>query len=283
MQSYSELELIVIDDASNDGTADLIRSYSDKRIRYLRHERNTGAAGARNTGINNSRGAYIAFQDSDVVWDSEKLKIQMEVMDQREEIDVVYCAIEKISNSVRYQIPSFWVKRREGNILQELLKWNFVDTPAALVRSSAIELFDSTLPFLEDWELFLRLASKCSFGYVDQPLVTSHYTDGGVNEQDDMTTAKTLTAIIERHHRIHLYTHRELAEWYRRIGYHYLVAGRLDHARTMSCKSLRHSITDLKALALMAACIGPQSLRQLVINRRNLARKNNPIGFPRLG
>lgn len=76
-QTYKNFEVIVADDASTDDTAEIIKTFKDDRIRYIRHESNAGAAAARNTGIKASRGEYVAFQDSDDEWLPEKLEKQM--------------------------------------------------------------------------------------------------------------------------------------------------------------------------------------------------------------
>jgi glycosyltransferase involved in cell wall biosynthesis len=79
-QTYQDFEIIVVDDASTDNTEEVVRNLRDRRIRYLRHEKNRGGSAARNTGIRAAWGQYIAFQDSDDEWLPEKLKKQMEVL-----------------------------------------------------------------------------------------------------------------------------------------------------------------------------------------------------------
>ena len=76
-QDYREIELIVVDDASTDGTTELLESIADPRLRVIRHDHNKGVAGATNTGIQAARGEIIAFQDSDDEWLDGKLSHQM--------------------------------------------------------------------------------------------------------------------------------------------------------------------------------------------------------------
>jgi len=64
-QTYQDFEIIVVDDGSTDNTEEVVKSFRDKRIRYIQHKKNKGAAAARNTGIKSAKGKYIAFQDSD--------------------------------------------------------------------------------------------------------------------------------------------------------------------------------------------------------------------------
>ncbi|MBR4668935.1 MAG: glycosyltransferase family 2 protein [Butyrivibrio sp.] len=84
-QTYKDWELILVDDASTDGSADLIQEIINsqkKRIRLIRKDRNEGAAAARNTGIDASSGRYIAFLDADDIWKEDKLEKQVRFMEE---------------------------------------------------------------------------------------------------------------------------------------------------------------------------------------------------------
>lgn len=81
-QTFTDLEIIVVDDCSPDGCSDKVHQYmeNDKRVRYIRHKQNKGVAEARNTGVNMASGEYIAFLDSDDVWLPDKLAKQMQML-----------------------------------------------------------------------------------------------------------------------------------------------------------------------------------------------------------
>src|ERR1019366_1942527 len=72
-QTYTDFELLVIDDGSNDGTADIIAGYSDHRVHLIRHSTNLGVSAALNTGLENAKGEVVAFLDSDDLWTADKL------------------------------------------------------------------------------------------------------------------------------------------------------------------------------------------------------------------
>lgn len=90
-QTYPDFEIIVVDDASIDNTVNIIKGIINERIRYIRHEKNKGAAAARNTGIKLAKGKYIAFQDSDDEWLRDKLEKQIKIFETvSPEVGVVY-------------------------------------------------------------------------------------------------------------------------------------------------------------------------------------------------
>lgn len=92
-QTYQNLEVIVVDDASTDDTEATVRNISDSRIKYIRLPRNSGACAARNEGIRLASGAHIAFNNSDDQWLPKKLKCQLNFLEYHN-ADVVICKME---------------------------------------------------------------------------------------------------------------------------------------------------------------------------------------------
>jgi glycosyltransferase involved in cell wall biosynthesis len=88
-QSYGDLELIVVDDASTEDLRPIVEGFGDPRVRYLRRETNGGASASRNTGLAAAEGRFIAFQDSDDLWLPNKLKLQMDLLEARPEVGVI--------------------------------------------------------------------------------------------------------------------------------------------------------------------------------------------------
>lgn len=184
-QDFKEVEVIIIDDASSDDTQKIVRSYKDPRIKYIRLDKNLGAAAARNAGIFVSKGKYIAFQDSDNVWMEGKLKKQMEMFTQLpDRVGVLYSSILRISKNKREFFPDFQDKLKTGNIHAELLKRNFIDLCAAVVRRKCFYvsgMFDEELPCYQDWELWIRFSRDFEFYFLDEVHATAYYSEDSIS------------------------------------------------------------------------------------------------------
>jgi len=186
VQSFTDFELIIVDDASQDDTYDVARSYeSDPRVRVFRADRNRGPSGARNVGIDEAKGTYIAFQDSDDRWLPDKLARQVERLDAEPDADVCYCGAVYVSRELCYQIPiAGRAERLEGDLSREILKSNPTTPQTLLIRREILEqtgLFDEALKINVDWDLAIRLAQVSSFVFVDDPLVMIYRTPDSVS------------------------------------------------------------------------------------------------------
>lgn len=176
-QSYSEWELIIVDDGSTDYTGDLVRPVveQDTRIRYIQYPENKGQAAARNTGIQASQGEYIAFQDSDDCWMPGKLEKQVSMMEAHPEYGIVYGQVVYDENGV-LSVPYPPIDVGE-QVFEACLKQNQIGTPTMLVRKEvfdAIGLFDTSLAALEDYELALRITKNYPAGFIAEPVLTAY-------------------------------------------------------------------------------------------------------------
>ncbi len=193
-QTYQTFEIIVVDDCSNDNTAEVLRNIRDKRIKYVRHDKNMGGAAARNTGIKASQGEYIAFQDSDDEWLPSKLEKQMNEFEiGPPNLGVVFTGYWLNDQNRRTCRPPLYLKKTEGEIHDALLEANFVATPTAVVRRECFEKagFFESLPRLQEWELWLRVSKFYSFRHIDEPLVNAYH-------QSDSISRNTKAFIIAR-------------------------------------------------------------------------------------
>lgn len=184
-QTYKDFELIIVDDGSTDCTQDMVSRIKDSRIRYIRHEKNKGAAAARNTGIKAAQCDLIAFQDSDDEWVPEKLEKQIKaILALPDDFGVIYSAFWRLGKQKIY-IPRKNISIKEGWMYKQLLYGNIVGMPVSLIKKECFNVvggFSENLRALEDWELFLRISKFFKFKYIDEPLVLSYETEGSVSK-----------------------------------------------------------------------------------------------------
>lgn len=167
-----EIELIIIDDASTDGTEEYISSLENVKIKYILNKTNQGGAKSRNIGVENSTGDYIAFIDSDTIWYKDKLSKQIPVLLHNPN-KIIYCRYKKEDGGKWLLEPK---DIRNGKIFDNLIYQNFVDTPSVIMRKEfflSVGGFDNRLPRFQDWDLFLRLSQKYEFVGVEEPLFDS--------------------------------------------------------------------------------------------------------------
>jgi glycosyltransferase involved in cell wall biosynthesis len=174
-QSLRDFEILVVDDASTDGTGEVRDKFHDARIRWLRHDKPRGGAAARNTGIIHSRGEYIAFLDDDDEWYPDKLARQMEVMLGSEpQVGAVYTGYVIVDRSSG-QVLSRMIPRQRGDLSQKLLESNPIGgTSSVLLKNACLEkvgLFDEDLPSFQDRDLWIRISREFHFDYVQEPLL----------------------------------------------------------------------------------------------------------------
>ncbi len=187
-QTYSKIELIIVDDGSTDGTEQILQNYGE-RIRVLRQE-NAGPAIARNRGIRAAKGDIVAFLDSDDLWLPTKLQRQMELLESAGP-DVVCClcncsvvyANGKRSNT--FTIADMAPDLQEGiwsNPVEVLLNRFVLFNQSIAIRRDVLErvgYFDESLRFGEDYDLPFRLALEGPWALLSEELVVYHDASPG--------------------------------------------------------------------------------------------------------
>lgn len=171
-QTYNDFELIIVDDGSTDNTEEIIKNYSDKRIRYYKKE-NGGAASARNYGILKAQGQYIAFQDSDDVWKKNKLSVQLKAIIEND-ADIVVCRFERHNYKIKKGLTSFLPRIESGFVsFETAVKECVVSTQTVFCKNEVLKniKFDETLRKLEDYEWSIRASEKYKLFLCDDILV----------------------------------------------------------------------------------------------------------------
>lgn len=206
-QDYPNFELCVVDDASTDGTVDRIAAIDDRRLRLIRQPRNRGAAAARNRGIDVARGDYIALIDSDDEWLAGKLRKQVCAMEGADRsVGMLVSAIETVGARGK----TVYHPEHGGWIHDVLLVRNVLHgaTNTALIRREVFDLtggFDTSLPAIEDWDLWIRIARFFRIARFDRLVARYHDADlrsegGDVRLSRDTDRNRRARAMLfERH------------------------------------------------------------------------------------
>lgn len=198
-QTHAGFELIVVDDASVDGTADVVLGCADPRIRYLRNERNLGVSATRNRGVEAARSEWIAFLDSDDDARPQRLERQLQAVAGADDVVLVLCG-DHVVNEPSMSLSGF----ADAGAVFDATAQVYRRIPGAscwLVRRSALLEaggFDPTLDCFEDWELAMRLAQHGRVLMVNQPLVDRRRTPGSLFSAEERY-ARNMKVILQRH------------------------------------------------------------------------------------
>lgn len=200
-QTYPNIEIVVVDDASADGTAAAVAAIGHPKVRLVRHDRNRGAAAARNTGVAEARGAFIAFQDSDDDWLPEKLARQAAHLASLPD-DYVATFCTKIDYGCDAErnygprlvccMPDPREDIRSGDLHRRLMWGNIIGPQTVLIERAAFLAaggMDEKLRNNEDWDFFIRLSERGRIGFLDDPLALVLISEDGISRKNRSSAA----------------------------------------------------------------------------------------------
>lgn len=238
-QTYPHFEVIISDNASADDTREVVAAFSDPRIRYFQNERNLGMAPNWNAGIRRARGAYVVLLEDDNWWHAEYLARAVSILDRHPEVAFLHTAV-RISDAKgrvrhvfrRWRSDRICDKRAE---LIDLMQGNKIFLSTVMARRSAIEsvgLFDETILFTADWDMWLRMYAYHDGAYVAEPLVFYRQHEESVSRQFHSQPV----LLFEDHGRVIERTLQRIGEVYgagfagriRKVSYRWLARARAD-------------------------------------------------------
>jgi glycosyltransferase involved in cell wall biosynthesis len=200
-QTYGDYELIVVDDGSGDGTGEALKQYGGQ-LRYA-YQDNQGVSVARNHGLELAEGEFIAFLDSDDLWLPEKLGVQVAFMDEHPEAQICYTDEIWIRRGVRVN-PRKKHAKYSGEIYPQCLSLCIISPSSALMRRGLFEqvgTFDPRFPVCEDYDLWLRVASRFPVFFIPRKLIVKRGGHTGQLSQhgwgNDRYRVRALIKILE--------------------------------------------------------------------------------------
>lgn len=222
-QTHKNLEILVINDASTDNTADLLETMRtrDARLRIFNNAESLGGAGARNIGLKYACGDYIAFLDDDDEWLPQKTAAQLKFLMQNPTIQIVSCwHLLKIGDQLQK------IEKPTRVTFSDLLWENFLGSFSfCLISRQALKtigLLDETLPSAQDWDYWLRAAQNCKTHIIERFLVIYHRHEQARISSSYIGKAKGSEIIYRKyraymtndctmHHRKYIYYYKSLA------------------------------------------------------------------------
>lgn len=186
-QTYSNIEIIVVDDCSTDNTEDVVKSINDKRVKYFKLDKNSGANFARNYGIDKSIGDFVTFIDSDDIYELNKIELQLEMINDTN-TDMNFCGVRIIDNENEILVPNeYQIDRIYKKEFKSLIcSGNFISTQALFIKSSIIKKikFDNDIPRLQDYDLVLRLIPEVSISFLNEFLVSLYRQSDSISNSN---------------------------------------------------------------------------------------------------
>ncbi|MCK5607342.1 glycosyltransferase [Candidatus Pacearchaeota archaeon] len=274
-QTYQDFEIIVVDDGSTDNTEDVIRNFNDSRIIYIRHNDNKGVAAARNTGIKASKSEYIAFQDSDDEWFSEKLNKQIEAFEMNPEIGIIYTDMLRINKEGEIK---YWHSPTVsyGHIINpktmdyQFMGLGIVSTLIKRECFNKVGDLDENFPRFEDLEIFIRLSKHYHFHHIKEPLVSYYATDDGISS-NNTTLHIARKLLLEKYIDDDEMEGKFLANQYFLIGYALQTCGRFTDAKSYFIKAITKNPTSVKLLLIgLISSFGQKTFAILIKVYKNM-------------
>ncbi len=269
IQDFQDFEILIVDDASTDSSPAVVDSLAGMRIRVFHHPANLGAQAARNTGIRNACGEWIAFLDADDQYLPASLSARLSCARQTGRKVIYSNCLVRFPGGSTTPIDS---SIGEGPIYQAIISRPGPTFPSLLVHAGCFQkigLLDESLPAYQEWDTCIRLAREYQFGFVPDPTFIYNRSGHPTISSNLKKKALAYLQVVEKHRPeiVQVCGLPILARHYLRAGVVLLDAGDLAAGRACLKSSLRIAPFDPRALGvylLSFAGLGPyRALRKL--------------------
>ena len=264
-QTYSDLEVLVVDDASTDDTREMLLRIGDARVRYLRHDTNRGVSAARNTALAHLSGELVAFLDDDDEWLPEKLRLQMELVDKVDgRVGLISCGHYDVDHATA-QIRKVILPDHRGWVLERLLRQgHYSHTSTVVARAECfarVGLFDRVYRYGEDYDMWLRIARDYQADFVREPLVRRYAQPTGLSQNLDAIVAAK-EALLAKYRDFYETEPHIFSRRLQMLGVYYCFAGRMKEGRRSFRRAIGRRPLGVKSYLYAALSLtGPRAFR----------------------
>ncbi|NQT53538.1 glycosyltransferase family 2 protein [bacterium] len=282
-QTYRDFEVVVVDDGSTDGTAAIVEAYGEP-VRCIR-QTNGGPSTARNRGIREARGPFVAFLDADDLWLPDKLAQQMPLFDDAGRVGLVYCRFERMDPDGQ-PLPTTPWDCPAGDVYYPMLERSYVPASCPIVRRECFDkvgAFPEDMSWAEDWHLWIRIARHYHYACADRVLVRHRETPDGLWSMSDKAQAGVVE-VLERtaresdDPRTKSICRRIIRGAPRRFAINQLRAERWAAGRRALLAALARRPLDPAGWAWLAFSLLPAGLRTRLAKRRHARRAGRAEG-----
>lgn len=272
-QTYKDFELIVVDDASEDNTKEVVNDFDDSRIKFIRHKKNRGGSAARNTGAENANGEYLAFLDSDDIWYAGFIEKQfLTIENSSSKKGMVMCGMIKYGRGKKKQsIPSML------NFDQLLtFQANLNGTSSFFVRQNVFKSiggYEKKLKSFQDFDFLLRTAKEYCIEVNEEILVEHRLRDDSIS-LDMPAKAQGLELIIERYRKdilrldvMYLYLFK--------LGHYYILSNKWEKGLLSWLRSLKFRPGNFKTWKHLLVSLGGPRIYRYALDLHRKRAKND--------
>lgn len=312
-QTYTNYELIVVDDGSVDDTSEKVAVYRD-RLQYV-YQTNGGVSKARNTGIRQSRGEYISFLDADDVWEKNKLEIQMHLFEKYSNVYMIFSSFKHIKKNniienkkyedtfnifkeYKYEIgdifknhSTFQYKNNNieyywGNIYKYLFLGNFILPSSVVFKKSSLKrvgMLNEAYKVAEETEFFLRFSKYYDVGFINDPLL--YYE---APEPDNLSGKKNTERLIKNALKIQIDSiisnqneletddmfFKGISITHSRLAYYYLSEYRMLDSRKYALCGIKTYRRNIMPYMIFIISYIPQSVLNYLLKMKHIIADN---------
>ncbi len=265
-QTFQDFEIVIVDDASNDDTREVISQFNDRRIKYIGREISGGPSAARNEGILNSHCEYIAFLDDDDEWLREKLQRQIQILENSPlEIGGVYTGTVDVDR-VSERIISTRLGGKRGDLFDDLLCGYNIITSSLMFRKLCFEkvgMFDETICFGEDLDMWLRIAKEFQFECIEEPLTKYYHHTKKLTTNFDLVI-KGKEALLEKYEQWNKLNPKVYSKKFLELGIVHCLNGNSEKGRIAYRRSIALDPYKIKPyLIFFLSCMGTNVFRKV--------------------